>query len=330
MRRKNYWAWVAIFFLAIIRPASGAAVTLRPIACGVDYSLAIVADHSLWAWGSNTSAQLGMGFIGTQNLPIKVGNDHDWVAVSAGSFHSLGLKVDGTLWAWGDNGSGTAGPRPKLQYPLQRIPYQSVARHQWVAIAAGSNYSLGIKADGTLWAWGTNMYYQLGIGDNQNTQWVPTPVGAANDWIAVAAPNEGVHSLGLRAGDTLWAWGDNSHGEGGQGSSSTEPLHIPTKVTVTGVSKWGDIACGKNHCMAVGDFWFMYTWGANDLAQLGLGYTSAPIPTPTICGWALDIDNKRIPAGGYGHTMYFFNDSLLYGAGWNNAGQTRFKFYGRR
>ena len=179
-------------------------------------------------------------------------------------------------------GQATAGPRPKLQYPLQRIPYQSVARHQWGGHRCRQQLQPGNQ--GRRHPLGLGHEYVLSTGNwrrPKHSVRVPTPVGAANDWIAVAARTKGYTAWGCGRADTLWAWGDNSHGEGGQGSSSTEPLHIPTKVTVTGVSKWGDIACGKNHCMAVGDFWFMYTWGANDLAQDGAwGYTSAPIPTP--------------------------------------------------
>ena len=63
MRRKNYWAWVAIFFLAIIRPASGAAVTLRPYRLrGQTASLAIVADDFPLGLGFKYLCPTGHGF----------------------------------------------------------------------------------------------------------------------------------------------------------------------------------------------------------------------------------------------------------------------------
>ena len=74
------------------------------------------------------------------------------MAVAAGSFHSLGLKADGSLWAWGYNLFGQLGLGPVYsQFPS---PTQVGNDYNWVAVAAGSSHSLGLKADGSLWAWG--------------------------------------------------------------------------------------------------------------------------------------------------------------------------------
>jgi alpha-tubulin suppressor-like RCC1 family protein len=69
---------------------------------------------------------------------------------------------DGTLWAWGNNSSGKLGDgttEPGIRTPLQVNLPGGV-----VAMDAGSNYSLAVKSDGTLWTWGTNDRVQLGDG----------------------------------------------------------------------------------------------------------------------------------------------------------------------
>ena len=80
-------------------------LTLGPsysaIAAGGDHTLALRPDGSLWAWGNNSSGQLGNGSTMFRNSAVLVGDGYK--AMAAGKAHSLGLKTDGTLWAWGQN-----------------------------------------------------------------------------------------------------------------------------------------------------------------------------------------------------------------------------------
>jgi alpha-tubulin suppressor-like RCC1 family protein len=309
MKRKNCWLWVAIIVLALIWPASGAAATRLPvIACGSSHSLAIKADRTLWAWGTNASAQLGLGDYSPYHYtPIKVGNSNNWAAVAGGGEHSLGLRADGTLWSWGYNGQGQLGVG---DYNPRTSP-TVVGTAKWVAIAAGLSYSLGIRADGTLWSWGANDVGQLGLGYFYGMPNIPTQVGNAK-WIAVAASSVGQHSLGLRADGTLWSWGDNGNGQLGLGYFLGS-VNIPTQVgTAVG---WVTIACGGSHSLGGWAFNTLWTWGYNLQGQLGLNdYLQRN--SPTLTGLA-----ERVPAGGYGHSMSIADGGQLYGFGANGDGQ---------
>mgnify|MGYP003588069515 CR=1 FL=1 len=71
---------------------------------------------------------------------------------------------------------------------------------EFVKISASQSYSLGIKSDGTLWAWGANFNGQLGLGDNTDRN-APVQVGAATNWVDVSAGMD--HSLGIKSDGTL-------------------------------------------------------------------------------------------------------------------------------
>jgi len=90
----------------------------------------------------------------------------------------------------------------------------------WKAVAAGAGYSLGLQADGTLWAWGGNFDGQLGNGDStQVSQFAPVQVlnpGSA-PYVALAAGD--AHTLARQADGTLWSWGRNLNGQLGNGGS---------------------------------------------------------------------------------------------------------------
>ena len=76
----------------------------------------------------------------------------------------------------------------------------------WKQVTSGQNFSLGIKNDGTLWAWGLNASSQLGDGGTSN-KYTPGKIGTDNDWSQVSAGS--VHVLALKNDGTLWAWGIN-------------------------------------------------------------------------------------------------------------------------
>jgi alpha-tubulin suppressor-like RCC1 family protein len=85
--------------------------------------MGLKADGTLWAWGNNTFGQLGVGGEESTTVPVQVGADAKWTAVSAGCLHTVAVKADGTLWAWGrnvygqlGNGSTTSNNAPALIY----------------------------------------------------------------------------------------------------------------------------------------------------------------------------------------------------------------------
>jgi len=85
------------------RPQRVGQKTWISVSAGERHSLAVRSDGTLWAWGENGSAQLGLGNLVSTNRPVQVGAANRWVQAFAGREHSLGLQRDGSLWAWGKN-----------------------------------------------------------------------------------------------------------------------------------------------------------------------------------------------------------------------------------
>ncbi len=229
---------------------------------GSNHALGIRADGSLWAWGYDSEGQLGDGGSNTsQNVPTKIGIHTDWVAVAGGIEHSLGIRADGTLWAWGSDGSGQLGNG--AVNTSQNSPIQVGSASNWVSITAGSRHSLGIQADGTLWAWGTNTFGMLGIGSNVVSQNTPIQVGTANNWAFVTASNE--HTLAIKTDGTLWAWGraiEGQLGDGGVSSSQNSPIQVGTNTD------WVTCAAGSQYSLGIRANGTLWAWGVDGPTQL--------------------------------------------------------------
>ena len=134
---------------------------VQDIDAGV-HSLALQDDGTVWAWGDNRFGQLGDGTTTQRNTPVQVSGLSDVQAIAAGALHSLALKNDGTVWAWGRNDFGHLGDGTTND--LRTTPVQVSGLSGVQAIAGGDAHSLALKNDGTVWAWGFNVFGELGDG----------------------------------------------------------------------------------------------------------------------------------------------------------------------
>ncbi len=72
-------------------------------------SLALKNDGTVWAWGSNSSGQLGNGTTTSSSVPVQVNTLTGIIAIGGGWAHSIAIKNNGTVWAWGVNEFGQLG-----------------------------------------------------------------------------------------------------------------------------------------------------------------------------------------------------------------------------
>jgi len=282
MKGRIFWRCSVVLALMLLWPALAAAKAKAPVlAAGEYHSLTIRADGTLWAWGRNNLGQLGLGADTSNRMaPVRVGPASDWVAVAAGGSHSLGIRADGSLWAWGYNGYGQLG-LAEGDTSNRNHPTPVGTDRDWVAVAAGANHSLAIRANGSLYAWGQNNIGQLGLQDSLDRQ-VPSQVSFLVQWVAVAAGAN--HSLAIKANGSLYAWGANGYGQLGLGSfpSLTAPQQVGSDTD------WVAVVAGQNHSLGLKAGGSLYAWGDNVLGQLGLGGSIETQTTP----WQVGSDSN--------------------------------------
>jgi alpha-tubulin suppressor-like RCC1 family protein len=187
------------------------------------HSLGVRQNGTAWAWGTATLGRLGDNTVVTKSSPVSVvGGFTDWCQVSAGDTHSLGVRQNGTAWAWGCNGSGRLGNNATVD---RSSPVSVVGNFtDWCQVSAGNAHSLGVRQNGSAWAWGLNTNGQL--GDNTAvTKSSPVSVrGGFTDWCQVDAGS--IHSLGVRTNGSLWAWGSNLTGRLGDGTAVSRHCQV--------------------------------------------------------------------------------------------------------
>jgi alpha-tubulin suppressor-like RCC1 family protein len=181
-------------------------------------------------------------------------------------------------------------------------------------VAAGGGHTCGILADGTLWCWGDNSDGQLGAGNTDQDRPRQVTYPAPGGWVSVTAGE--VHTCAVRAGGTLWCWGDNSDGQLGIGNFTGQDR--PRQVTSPAPGGWDSVTAGNYHTCAIRTGGTLWCWGWNPYDQLGTGYDgSQDLPQPVTAlapGWV------SVTAG-YGHTCAIRTGGTLWCWGDADAGQ---------
>jgi alpha-tubulin suppressor-like RCC1 family protein len=268
--------------------------TVVALAAGGSHSLALCSDGTVLAWGDNTYGQLGDNSTNSQIVPVAVNTDAGVsalagkvvVGISAGIDHSLALCSDGTVAAWGLNRMGQLGDNTTAnhQVPLAVNTNSGSALYgrTVVAIAGGYQYSLALCWDGTVAAWGRNAEGQLGNNSGgyvgaQNL--LPVSVNtdaslsALSGKLVIAIAAGFGHSLALCSDGTVAAWGLNSYGELGDGSTAGSLVPVAVNVDSIYSALYGkavaSIAAGSFQSLAVCSDGTVAAWGANYDGQLG-------------------------------------------------------------
>ena len=248
--------------------------------------------------------------------------------IAAGLYHTVTINADGSLWAWGDNtygqlGVGTSCNTTSL-VSYCKNPIQIGTGYK--AVAAGAYHTLGIKTDGTLWAWGRNNNGQLGDGTLVNKS-RPTKIGAATGWTDVEAGYfHSVAMSGVAGSAVAYTWGDNTYGQLGIQTGTISRAGVTTFATASAVSptlvsggftNYKAIAAGAYHNAAVLADGTLRTWGGNSSGQLGDG-TTTPKGVPTQIGTSTAW--RSVAAGDF-HTVADRVNNTVFTWGANNQGQ---------
>jgi alpha-tubulin suppressor-like RCC1 family protein len=227
---------------------------------GDAHSVVLASDGTVWTSGHGTVGEIGDGGTSSRTTPVQVPGLAGITAVTAGGARTLVIGSDGGIWGWGSNAAGALGdgtttsPRPS---PVRAIGITGV-----VSVAAGSYHSVAAKSDGTVWAWGENVYGQVGDG-TLTLRASPVQVTGLTGVVAVSAGYS--FSLALKSDGTVWGWGFNSNGQIGEGAASTQT----TPVVIPGLTDVVAIASGQFFSIALRRDGTVWSWGEDSHGQLG-------------------------------------------------------------
>ncbi|MCL2444968.1 IPT/TIG domain-containing protein [Candidatus Saccharibacteria bacterium] len=221
----------------------------------------------------------------------------DIVQMVSGDFHTLILDSSGQIFAWGSNAFGQLGngTTTASNVPVAVDMSGVLAGRDIIQIAAGSNHSLALDSEGRVFAWGMNVWGQLGNSTGTTTA-SNTPVavdmsGALHGRSIVQIEAGETHSLALDSEGQIFAWGNNWEFQLGIYLSDT--YTTPVAVDTTGVLAGRtivQIVAGDNHTLALDSEGQIFAWGMSLDGQIGSGETTSML-TPVA------VDTTGVLAG---------------------------------
>lgn len=233
--------------------------------------------------------------------------------LSAGLSHCAYVDEEGVLWTWGSDLAGQLGvPLEAKGLDLQGELVPMAEEPQKVmegvaSVSIGGAFTLALKTDGTLWAWGANEAGQLGTGDRTARL---MPVQVLDNVTAVSA---GAGSTGaVREDGTLWTWGENLFGQLGDGTVQNRTLPAQVMDGVTAV------ALGGYHTAALDAEGTLWMWGSNIDGQLGSGTTDDLETLPVRVDLPAPV---AAVSAGTGSTAALLSDGTLWTWGRNDRQQ---------
>jgi alpha-tubulin suppressor-like RCC1 family protein len=264
-------------------PTSAPNPTWKQLVANSDGTLTagITTTGALFTWGNNVSGQLGDGTTVNKSSPVLIGTS-SWNAVSAGNSHIVAIDINGGLWAWGTNANSELGDGTTIN---KSSPVLIASGFSWTFVSAGGSHTTAIDTSGNLWSWGSNAVGQVGYPTNSLTYAVPikiqtTPAVVYPTWKQlVNSPLLSSSSFGISTTGGLYAWGQNSGGQLGDGT--TIDKNVATKI---GSSSWTIVSAGFFATAAIDINGRLFTWGSNSTGILGDGTAvakSSPIQIGT-------------------------------------------------
>lgn len=237
------------------------------LSAGVGHTCGLTGSGQIACWGENLSGQLGDGSREDRTTPGMVDAPR-FETLATGWNHTCAITSSGSAYCWGLNRNGQVGDGSRLDRLSPREVMTGAS-----AIAAGNAHTCAIVGRGVQ-CWGDNGSGQIGDGTNE-PRTVPTSVvdlpGVPTALVAGAS-----HTCTLLGDGTVHCWGQNTHGQLGNGSTrdSPRPTSVAGGIVFERISAGGAVTCG------VTGRGVEYCWGLNQSGQLGDGtLTNRAAPT---------------------------------------------------
>jgi alpha-tubulin suppressor-like RCC1 family protein len=212
--------------------------------------------------------------------------------LSGGGHHTCALLDSGGIACWGDNSYGQLGDGTTTDKMLHVDVHELSSGAS--AVSSGSDHTCALLADGAVKCWGSNVYGQLGNGNNVN-QTTPFDVSGLTSGVGRISAGD-FHTCALLAAGGVKCWGRNDEGQLGDGSDADQAAPVDVAGLTEGVAA---ISSGRYHTCALLSGGGAKCWGYNGYGQIGDNSSSGrntPVDVHGLTSGVLEIE-----AGGY-HT----------------------------
>jgi alpha-tubulin suppressor-like RCC1 family protein len=217
---------------------------ITQVSTGLDHSLLLADDGSVFTFGSNRYGQTGLGtangetLIATQINMTNIGSKKI-VDVSAGYDDSLLVADDGTVFSFGYNNNGLTGQGTAVGTTLipTAINAINLGGHKVTQVAAGREHSLLLADNGAVYSFGSNAYGDTGLGTTTGNTLIATPIATTNlggKKISSISAGE-FYSLLLAADGTVFTFGNNGNFVTGLGTGAGNTL-VATPIVATNLN----------------------------------------------------------------------------------------------
>lgn len=290
------------------------------VACGDAHSAALTSDGVVLTWGGGGCGQLGHP--DTTSMPkdedgcpfqpeprvvdsLNVSIRH----ICCGKAHTAAISEEGLLYTWGAGACGQLGHPDTTIFPFDEdgYPYHPtpklVAALKFVKLimaACGDVHTLVLSEEGGIYCFGGGSFGQLGLGiiknlpvDVDECPFMPVPKqieGLRKIKISGIACGDS-HSIALTSTGEVYSWGAAACGQLGLEELDFLPRDgdespyqpYPSLVTKLKGKKIVSVACGEAHTLVLTNNGVVYSFGASNCGQLGIGTNIAEhskIPLP--------------------------------------------------
>jgi alpha-tubulin suppressor-like RCC1 family protein len=317
------------------------------IAAGRNFSLARTQEGQVYVWGGNDWGQLGLGVEESRkDQPIENQNLKSIKKIAASNNNVLALSEDGHVFSFGSNFSGQLGTGDNTD---SNTPGIVAGIDHVVDVAPGYKFSVALKDDGTVWAWGAKC---SDAQKKESEQWWKTVIGKTDevgdgyydptsDALSIHDKDEycinedivGIlsrtpvqiknlskitqisagygHVLALDTDGNVWSFGCNTFHQLGRVTKEKSDNTTPQKIS--GLPPIAKVSAGYRHSLAVTNDGAVWSWGLNSHGQLGVEAKELLNTTPL----RVSIDHVSQILSGYDYSLVVKDDGTVWGWGRN-------------
>lgn len=327
-------------------------VTVAQLTHGILHTCAVLSDHSLKCWGTNSVGQLGRGNVVNVHSPASVGpvsitsdaNDRVQQVVT-GQVHTCVLLASHAVKCWGYNEAGQLGLGHRAPIGDDELPSAAAAvsvtsdsTAYVVQLESGPQNTCALLSNDTLKCWGKSSMGELGdgiagahvIGDDELPSSIPdTPLtagGAHAKQVVI-----GYHHMCLLLTDgTVKCWGRRD--VLGYGAAAPQqpmrPLDSPPVSVAPPGTSVTQLSAGWHHTCALLSDGSVRCWGTNGQGLLGLGNITPvgddelPSDVPALAlSDVPGVTAVALSSGGGRHTCALLSDDTVRCWGAGESGQ---------